>query len=294
MAESFLESALKRRASQVGPVPTELVEGWADDGDNLSAAYLLHPAVRGHQDSGATEEDVRAVLEKKKLTLTSQVSTSDFTKLASRVHKRASSSDASSSQPAELTAAESEALQALAELVATPRWRADDALPARFAPKLLCGSAEHANDLGALRTAGVTAVLNCAPGACDDPVDAYDEYGIRYAELDAEDFDGYPLLELHLDAAQQFIEEQCAADNGLVLIHCYAGVNRSAALAIATTMMHEAAPLLDVAERCWSARPFILNNEGFRRELVKCASARGLLKRRDPDGYEENYAEVRL
>ena len=69
--------------------------------------------------------------------------------------------------------------------------------------------------------------------------------------------------------------------------HCFAGVNRSAALALAMLMRRERTPLLEAARHCWANRPFILSNESFRLQLCKWARAQGLL-----DGYAANYAEV--
>ena len=215
------QSFLARRLSQVkassGPVPAELLESWVDADGNVPAAFLLHPAVR----SEATENDVRQVL---KHDLTKTVSSKDFTKLAARVHKRRTSitnGGKPDDPPAESLSEEVlEAVEALRKLTAQPKWRENDAAlgPALFAPWLLCGSAEHAADLGALRKAGVTAVFNCASAASEDPVETYDEYGIAYAEIDGEDFEGYPLLELHLEQASKFVDEH-SANGGVVLVY---------------------------------------------------------------------------
>ena len=48
-------------------------------------------------------------------------------------------------------------------------------------------------------------------------MDSYEEYGIAYSEVDAEDWDGYPLIELHLMKANEFIDEH-AANGGIVLV----------------------------------------------------------------------------
>jgi protein-tyrosine phosphatase len=100
---------------------------------------------------------------------------------------------------------------------------------------------------------------------------------MAYEECDAEDFDGYPLLECHLPAASAFVEAQRKA-GGTTLIHCFAGVNRSAALAIAVLMLREKQPLLKVAAAVFEERPFILSNLTFRAQLVQLAAERGLLQ----------------
>jgi len=116
----------------------------------------------------------------------------------------------------------------------------------------------------------VTGVLNVAPGACDDPVHAYAVHGIVYGEHDAEDFEGYPLLEIHLAAVNAFMAEHTS---GRVLLHCFAGVNRSAALAIAVMTQREPQrPLLSIVQECFERRPFILSNKSFRRQLLRHAA----------------------
>ena len=215
--QSFLARRLSEVKASSGPVPSDLLDSWTDDNDSISAAFLLHPAAR----EGGSEHDVRHVLAKKQLDLTASLSSKDFTKLAARIQKRGSTLDVGEKTEEQSgnkrSPEEQQAVDALTKLTAEPKWRAEDATPDTFSSWLLCGSAEHASDLGALRKAGVTAVLNCASSACDDPVESYDEYGIKYMELDGEDFEGFPLLELHLEKATKFVDENSAG--GIVLVY---------------------------------------------------------------------------
>lgn len=275
---SFLETQLKRRASLTATVPDELLEEWTDGSGTLPAAFLLHPRIRRQ----GTEQDVREVLEKKQLALPQRVSSTDFVKLAARVHKKSQGSSSSLTE-AMITLdvsdggpSASAGLDALNELLATPKWAARDESPAQVAPDLFIGSAEHAADLPQLKQLGITAVLNAAPSVCDDPTDLYEDNGMAYAECDAEDFDGYPVLECHLPDVTSFVEAQ-RSGGGRTLIHCFAGVNRSAALAIALLTLREKRPLLAVAAECFEKRPFILSNESFRKQLVALAAKHGLL-----------------
>ena len=160
-------------------------------------------------------------------------------------------------------------------IVTPPRPAAEDPAPARFSQNLLVGSAQHAFSVDNLAAAGVTAVLNLAPKACADVTAKYQARGIAYLALDAEDQPGYSLLELHLEAGMRFLHEVRAAD-GLALVHCFAGVNRSAALAIAFIVLSEGEPLDKVATRCFALRPWILTNATFREELCELAEKRGL------------------
>ena len=195
----------------------------------------------------------------------------------------------------------------LRPLVTPARPTADDPAPARFSPHLLVGSAQHALGVDALLALGVTAVLNLAPRACVDVSERYAANSLEYVEIDAEDEPGYGLLDLHLEAATAFLSRVRAAD-GLALVHCFAGVkyahtasltpstrpasrphhpsrharrfvcshSRSAAVAIAFTMLAHREPLALVVERCFAARPFILTNASFREQLCALATAHGL------------------
>jgi len=62
-----------------------------------------------------------------------------------------------------------------------------------------------------------------------------------------------------------------------VLIHCQAGRNRSVALALAVTMLHEATPLPNLVRRLFQRRPFILTNVSFRQQLAELAEQQQLL-----------------
>ena len=62
-----------------------------------------------------------------------------------------------------------------------------------------------------------------------------------------------------------------------MLVHCMAGVNRSAALAVAHLLLREKRCLFDVFAGCVAARPCILQNPSFQLQLCSLASRHGLL-----------------
>ena len=295
---SFLEQALARMELAAAVVPQELLDEWLADDDTIPASCLMHPRVR----EGATERDVLSLLGKKEWTLAQRVSEEEFVRCAKRLQKksakRASVSEIELADEAEPTMGlrEARCMAALNEMVGEPRWSgAGDAAPVRLAPDLFFGSAQHAADVAALRRSGISAVLNVASSVCESQADRYSSEGIAYMEMDAHDFDGYPLLDAHLEAANAFVQEHgqpqaqsggggatlvhngvAAGRGGATLIHCFAGVNRSAALAIAIHTVRSRTPLLQTVGAAFGARPFILSNETFRRQLVKLASSYGL------------------
>lgn len=168
----------------------------------------------------------------------------------------------------------------LIEHAVTPaRHPTDDPHPAAFAPYLLCGTAQHALAADALLDIGVTAVLNCAPQAAHDCQALYAERDIAYCALDGcEDIAGYDVLGLHLAKATSFIREQLDSKRprGRVLVHCFAGSNRSATIAIAYLLCTSRKPLLSLVESCFAQRPFILKNHTFRQQLVELCFREGI------------------
>ena len=163
----------------------------------------------------------------------------------------------------------------IARIVTPPRHSVEDPSPAFFAPHILCGSAPHAFWCEKLVPLGVTAVLNMGEAGCHDCRDKYAARGIAYLGFAAEDMDNYPLFE-HLDKATAFLSD-ATARGGRALVHCFAGANRSAAMAIAFLMVTTREHLEPLVRRCFDARPFILKNASFRRQLVLLAARHGLL-----------------
>jgi dual specificity MAP kinase phosphatase len=58
------------------------------------------------------------------------------------------------------------------------------------------------------------------------------------------------------------------ASGGKVLIHCYAGVSRSATITIAYLMQELGMPYSEAMKYVKSKRYFINPNDGFRRQLL--------------------------
>ena len=143
-------------------------------------------------------------------------------------------------------------------------------------PTVFVGSGAHAANLGMFDRLGVRAVLNLAPSVCRDPVDDYKARGIAYLQLSAHDDRDFPLLDNFLKPASEFIAS-AHADGGAVLVHCMAGVNRSATIVVAYLMMRDRRNLLELFAECSAARPSILQNPSFQLQLCALAQRNGLL-----------------
>lgn len=145
--------------------------------------------------------------------------------------------------------------------------------PSRFpceSGAIFVGRGGHALDLGLLRRLCIGAVLNCAPNVCTDPESKYEKAGISYMSIDARDDAAFRILDSCLETSSQFIAAAHSRGVG-VLVHCMAGVNRSATLAIAYILASENRSLLPLAEECIAARPSILQNKAFQLQLCELA-----------------------
>ena len=165
------------------------------------------------------------------------------------------------------------------------------AAPAQLADGVFLGSFEHAKDKEWLAAHSIAAVLNCGPDVCrlsasDVPRDprtqiideqgtnaerrvararAFLGEGVDYAECDATDVEGYAVIEKHLKDAVAFIRRR----KGPVLIHCFSGQNRSAALALGYLMTEQGLSLEQALALAHPLRPLILSNESFRLQLLR-------------------------
>ncbi len=148
-------------------------------------------------------------------------------------------------------------------------------IPAELLPHLLLGDASAAMDTELLNAMGISAIVNCASGAVLTNRDYYDA-SFEYIEFEAEDHPDYDLLALHFDSTREFLDD-CYHTNRKALVHCAAGINRSATLCVAYYMVFGGVDLLAAVAHCFQKRPIILCNESFINQLVRFAMARDLL-----------------
>ncbi|GLH15795.1 Dual specificity protein phosphatase Mpk3 [Gryllus bimaculatus] len=125
---------------------------------------------------------------------------------------------------------------------------------------LLC--AASALRVERVRALGVTRVLSAAPELPDTPLPP----GValeRVALRDCPDAD----LARHLDpVADAVLQER--ERGGTTLIHCVAGVSRSAALCLAFLVKHLRMPLRKAFAHLRARRPCVRPNAGFFRQLI--------------------------
>jgi len=81
----------------------------------------------------------------------------------------------------------------------------------------------------------------------------------------------------HFDIAFDVIED-ARKSGGRALIHCIMGVNRSGALAVAYTMVHQQCGPITAAVYVREKRGLLLSNEDFQDQLIEFARQRDLLQ----------------
>ena len=126
------------------------------------------------------------------------------------------------------------------------------------------GDASNAMDA---ETHGFNGIVNCAARDTLTNRDYYDP-SWKYEEYTASDDPDYNILDEHLDDFVNFMDE-CRGENNRVLVHCVAGINRSATLCIAYLVIRERMTLSEAVRHCFAARPCILTNSSFVMQLIE-------------------------
>lgn len=141
--------------------------------------------------------------------------------------------------------------------------RALQNVPTQLLPHLFIGNKQNSLDYDLLRNIGVTAILNVST-ACSDYILPKD---FNYKSIPVKDNETEN-ISAWFSEALQFIESVRHA-NGKVLVHCRAGISRSATICIAYIMVYKSMSLEQAFEFVRARRDIISPNLNFMQQLFE-------------------------
>ena len=152
------------------------------------------------------------------------------------------------------------------------------AQPAEVAPGLFIGDLDHACNVASLNNLGVCSVVNLCPDRLHDSyaccASRLSSAGIWMLTAPAHDSWNFNVVEQVLEGGVlEFIEGRM--HRGGVLVNCWGGVNRSAAVVVAFLMLKQEESLLGAFRRTMGLRGTVLTNRSFRVQLLDLALSRG-------------------
>lgn len=133
----------------------------------------------------------------------------------------------------------------------------------RVTEHLYLSNVRAARDSSQLSRCEITCIMNVTETKCSDPPLPQ----IEYIHIPISDSPLSPLSD-HFDEVSDKIQ-QTAAHGGRTLVHCNAGVSRSAALCLAYLMKHRDMTLLEAHNWVKSRRPLVRPNVGFWKQLIR-------------------------
>jgi protein-tyrosine phosphatase len=129
--------------------------------------------------------------------------------------------------------------------------------PDQITDNVFLGKANSAQSYEILQELGITHVLMIGY----DLTAWFADRGIIYKHFELDDKETSDILPI-FDKTAEFIDEAIKS-GGRVLVHCQAGVSRSASVVIAWIMKSQGVSYMDAYGVCKSRRPCIMPNKGF-------------------------------
>lgn len=134
-----------------------------------------------------------------------------------------------------------------------------DMLPCQILPNFYISNINVAMNAQTLSEHGITHIVNASASKNWFPL----KY--QYCKIDIFDWPGADIQQ-HFPLTNQFIQ-QGLQSGGKVLVHCHAGVSRSATLVLAYLLEHHELSLQNALKLLKTARECICPNHGFLRQL---------------------------
>lgn len=144
----------------------------------------------------------------------------------------------------------------------------NDDCPSEIIPnQLYLGNIHHALNLDILRSIKITHIVNCTQSI----ENKFESNGLRYIRVPVNDKTSVSILPYFV-AAIRFIEsvrdENSGKNENRILIHCHAGISRSATITIAYLMYSWKLTMFDAITHVQSKRYIIQPNQGFKNQLL--------------------------
>ena len=160
--------------------------------------------------------------------------------------------------------------------------------PAKVSPdlSLYIGDIEDAANVENLKSLGI----GCVVSVCADQMKGkYEQLPIQLADAGIQqhivwawDREYFPIINVAEHVADAIDASLSKPQKNGVLIHCYAGVNRSAAVMIYFLTTRRELPLVTAIEQVMKKRGTILTNIGFQKQLVRHCFNNGLKLKGEP------------
>ena len=133
-------------------------------------------------------------------------------------------------------------------------------------PRLYLTNYKGAEDVAGLKQLGVTHIAAVGEEFMNDPPSS----GIKYwrSEVSDDDHNGDLMASLLREVAA-FIHKALKRKKGVVLVHCAAGVSRSATVVLGYMVLHCDMSLYDAFELMRKQRPCIWPNDSFMKALIE-------------------------
>lgn len=183
-------------------------------------------------------------------------------------------------------------LRAIQDILDKEPWESKPQ-PVQLLPWLYLSDVFTVHNHGALLEHGITHVLTTATLPTPRQVDGLRcklaGADIQHFYCPGQDFEGYDMIGTHWEQqCRPFLE---GVRNGnqynKVVVHCAAGMNRSALIAAAAMMVLERKPLLEVVQIMKSKRGTVLANRSFQKQLCLLAQREGLLGDKPAENEDE-------
>lgn len=126
---------------------------------------------------------------------------------------------------------------------------------------LYLGSQQTSMDWGCLKAKGITHIINATPSQPN-----YFEGSMKYLRVSLADNTEEDLRQ-HMQSTYAFIEE-ARRTGGACLVHCFAGVSRSASIVLSYLLLSRRLPILEGLTLLRQARPQVSPNHGFMSQLL--------------------------